>query len=307
MCITIKESIEIFVKGIIVDNKAEATVKAYKTDMQIFYNFIKTTLNNRVRYVNDLRYVHLEMYKEFLIEKYDIKTASRKYNCLRTYFKTLYRFNYINDDLIRIIKSDTFGNKKRDKISEISYISDETLKTILNRVKSNTSKNKYRDIAIFEILLMGLRRSELLELRWSDIDFFECTMFIRRSKTSNCNTVELSKTAFEALKKYYRIDMSSTRRNEYVFCSGSGKLSLTAFKSIVSKYTAGLTTVTLQDITPHSFRHTFITKMIKEGIAHEVIQKYVGVTLETLQTYTHLNHKDTSSVAHILDSISCAV
>lgn len=306
--LTVKESIEVFVKGIVVDNKAEATVKAYKTDMQIFYNFIKTKLNNRVRYVSDIKYAHLQMYKEFLVENYNIRTASRKYNCLRTYFKTLYLYEYIEYKILDKMKDDTFGNKKRDKVREISYISDEVLNKILKRVKNSTSCTKYRDIAIFEILLMGLRRSEVLELRWCDIDFVEGTMLIRRRKNSNQDRVTLSTTSLEALKKHYTIDMSLDKNNKtYIFNSDktkNSKLSLGSFKNVVNTYTAGLTTITSQKITPHSFRHTFITKMIKMGVPIPFIQKYVGITLETLQTYTHLNHNDTYAIAHIIDSIS---
>ena len=260
--ITIKQSIDIFVKSLESENKAKQTVQAYNTDIKVFYKFIKEHLNNKVRYVCDLKYFHFEMYKESLTSGFAFRTASRKFNCLRTYIRIMNRCSYIANDIVVKLNTDRYGNRRRDKnISAgeiINHImSKETLKEVLRRVKNDTTKNKYRDLAMFYILNFGLRRSEILELTWEDFNLTEQTMLIRRPKTASFNNVSISKNAVDALKQHHRMCTLSDTLTNKVF-----PLSTTPYNNTIKKYLHGLKTESGNTvITGHSFRYPNLFKI----------------------------------------------
>lgn len=302
--ITIKQSIDVFIKALETENKAPQTIQAYKVDINVFYEFIKETLNNKVRYVRDLKYYHFEIYKESLSDQYAFRTACRKFNCLRTYIRIMNRCNYISNDIVLKLNTDKYGNQRRDKNTSASEIvkhimSTETLKEVFRRVKSDTTKNKYRDIAMFYILSYGLRRSEILELTWEDFNLTEQTMLIRRPKTSSFDNVSISKNAVDALKQHFRMCSLGDTLTTKVF-----NLSTTPYNNTIKKYVSGLKTESGNPvITGHSFRHTFITLMVRAGNDLPYIQQYVGTTLETLEVYTHLSVRDSVKIVDSLDQI----
>ncbi|MFL0251142.1 tyrosine-type recombinase/integrase [Clostridium neuense] len=298
--ITIKHSIDIFIKSLQVEGKAKQTIVSYTTDIKIFYKFIQQELSNKIRYVSDIGYFHLELFKEYLNKNYCFSSTCRKYNCLRTYLRIMHRFDYINEDIIKKLNTDKFGNQRREKklkVSEIrnGVISQEVRNLILQRVENDKSKNKYRDIALIHILNHGLRRSEVLYLKWSDFNFSNKTMNIWRPKNCNFDTVRISDNAVKALEQHFRISSFSNSLNDKVF-----SISTTPYNKIINKYTYGLLSETGKRITGHSFRHTFITTMIRKNVSLSKIQRYVGISLEVLEQYTHLNFNDTDEIANLI-------
>ncbi len=302
--ITIKQSCNVFIKALETENKAPQTITAYGVDIQVFYNFIKENLNNKVRYACDLKYYHLELYKEFLNSQYAFRTACRKFNSLRTYIRIMHRCSYISNDIVVKLNTDKSGNRRRDKnicLNEITkhILSKETLREIFRRVKNDTTKNKYRDLAMFYILSYGLRRSEILQLTWEDFNLSEHTMLIKRPKTSTFDNVSISNDAVEALKQHFRMCSLCDTLTTKVFNIGT-----TPYNNIIKKYTKGLQTESGNSkITGHSFRHTFITLMVRAGKDLPFIQQYVGTTLETLQIYTHLSVRDSVQIVNVLEQI----
>lgn len=308
MNVTILQSRDIFMKSLVVNGFSDCSKISYKGDFNIFYEFIKDELNNRVRYVTDIKYHHLELYKDYLIERYAaFATAYRKFNSLRTYLKALNRRELILDNLIESLNSDDFGIKRRDKLKNIEKIrrqilSKETISVIFKRIREDNGTDNDRDFALFAILFMGLRRSEILMLEWNNINFKDKTLHIWRPKTNNFDVVALSNTAYEALTKYYQTCNSPKELKTKVF-----NINKNLYSNIFHKYTKGLHTETGDTyIVPHTCRHTFITHMVRANISLPIIQKYVGLTLDTLQVYTHLCANDTVDASSVIDTFVIA-
>lgn len=302
--ITVLQSIDFFKKSIEVEGLSSATIKSYLTDMNMFYAFVKEVLNNNVRYICDLRYHHLEQYKEYLRSKYEMRTSARKYNCFRKYIKKMCASGFIDKDIVLAINNDNFGNSRRDKNCAFATIrkqilSKETLNVILNRIKEDTSKNKYRNFALFHILCLGQRREDILSLKWTDLNFTEKTMNIYRKKTNTFDIVQIPNSAVESLKQLYKIDMLTQSLTQYVF-----NLCKNSYNSVIQKYTNGLMTETGDnEITGHTFRHTFVTHMIRAGVDLSIIRQYTGQSLETIQIYTHLSVRDSHKAVAVLNNL----
>lgn len=291
------------------EGKSEGTEKAYIRDIEYFKEFLKNKLNNKIRYVNQITLVEIRQYKDYmlsLIEANEMKrtTVNRKFNALKTYFHFLEQeYGFKN-----IIKNDKFGNKKtsinsRNSIPEILNISE--INIILNTIKNSNNKNKYRDYAIFQILVnLGCRRSEVLELKWSDINFYENTIRITRDKTENADILPLSKQIKEALL-CYRDTLPVS--GEYIFQTReSGKMSISTFTATINKWVRESKIEKIKGfrVTAHTFRHSFITELKNKNVDDSKIIRFTGhKDKSSLEIYTHLSHKNLEDVNDIIENM----
>lgn len=304
--VTILKSCSIFIKSLSSYNYSENTIKNYEGDIKFFQHYIKTKLTDRIIYINDICYQHLELYKEFLIERNSCTTASRKFNCLRTYFKILNIKGLGVSNIIDSLKEDEFGIQqeiKQENLDEIrkQILSKDTIDKLYMRIKNDKGKNMRRDLALFNILFIGLSRSEVLMLKWDDINFDNKTLTINRPKNSSCHIVELPDNAYDALIKYYKSCICKVELQTKVF-----NISTTPYNKIIKKYTSGLKTETGDtNIVGHCTRHSAIIHMLRANVPLTEIQKIVGISITKLQVYTYLSTSDAiKSATEVYTSIS---
>ncbi len=285
--VTMLKGRDIFINSLMVTGYSENTLKNYEGDINFFHDFIKTKY--KISFLTDITYQHLEVYKRFLIERNAYPTACRKFSCLRTYFKTLYWEGLIPCNIIDSLKEDDFGIKKRDKQENLDEIrkqilSKGTIAELFKRVKNDRSKNMRRDLALFYILFMGLSRSEVLFLKWEDINFKNKTISIYRPKKDTYDIVALPDSAYDALMKYYKSCMYKIEVYTKVF-----NISTTPYNKIIKKYTSGLKTETGDtNIVGHCARHSAVAYMVRANKPLSEIQKVVGISLDKLQVYMYL-------------------
>lgn len=318
--LTICEGMKLFSNYLFIKGKAESTIKSYNSDMQLFKTFIKEKLNNKIRYVDEITKVEVQQYKEFMLEKVangkmERRTVDRKFNAFKTFFK------FLEEDfgIENIIKDDDFGNRKDSYDSGRDYLpnilSEKEVNLILNAAKEDTDKNKFRDYAMLVMLAtLGCRRSEVLNLKWTDINFVvnsKCkfgTIQIVRPKSNNADILPMTKILRDALIDYKKT--ITTIKHEYVFISREGnQLSKSAFTSAINKYVqkSGLDKNKNFKITAHTFRHSFITTCFRKEIPVDKILRYTGHRdKESLKIYTHLVSEDLTNVADIFDDMYAA-
>lgn len=309
--ITFNKGIEIFINDLIVNNKAKNTIEAYKTDMDIFLEFIDKVLNKKIIYTCDLKTSHLEDYKTYLIVKrgYSIRGASRKYNCLRSYIKTLNKYNLIDISIFLYLSSDSFGNKKKDKFTDkIKLISTETVEKILENLENSKKNLKYRDKCIISLLLyLGLRRSEIINLKWNQIDFIKDTIKIIRNKNSTISIIDLPAIIRDDLQTLNKLSLAENKGllPTYVFygkCTDK-PLSICSYNNIISLYTKNLTDIDGDKITGHAFRHTFITNCIMKNIPLSEIMVLTGLDLKTIEYYSHIIPNNTLKFNSLVNNL----
>ena len=291
-----------FVNYLFVKGFTESTMIAYLKDLETWENFTKIILKNKIKYMDNYTKIEIRLYKEYLcslVKERIFKrvTAIRKYNALKAFYKHLNTTYSIEN----IVYGDDFGKEKQfweeqgnDFIPKT--LTDQEITQILSVLEKRTDKNKYRDTCIIKLLLAtGMRRSEVLLLNWENVNLFTREIKIIREKTTNANSVLISKKLIEDLATLYRLDCSQGR----VFKSRqSTTLSNTAFNSIVQKAFRDAN-LDKKGYTAHTFRHTFVTNCIKANISLEKIAKYTGHTLDTLQEYAHLTSIDTQEIAEL--------
>jgi site-specific recombinase XerD len=151
---------------------------------------------------------------------------------------------------------------------------------------------KHRDRAMVDAMLLGgLRRCEVLGLRFEDVHPGERRVFIADGKGGHQRIVPISARFFTALTAYLEVERPAEVDTDRVFVVLKGKrrgqpLSAAGLDEIVAgaRRRAGIGSLTC-----HQLRHTCFTRLREAGMALEAIQAQAGHrSIESTRIYLHL-------------------
>jgi integrase len=125
-------------------------------------------------------------------------------------------------------------------------------------------------------LKYGLRIGELLDLRWSDVDFGTETLTVRRSKTvAGVRTLPLIPEAKRVLQDHRRLgDESVSPIDGYVFCRPDGRP--IDERRIGERWAELLAEAGVEHRRFHATRHTALTLLLEDGVPLEVVSAIAG-------------------------------
>lgn len=149
----------------------------------------------------------------------------------------------------------------------------------------------------------GLRRGELLALRWEDVDLVAGRLMVRRNvwrghygtpKGGRTREIPLNEKALQVLRAHRHL------RGELVFCKESGKpLSNLMCRSAIIR---ACKKAGLRHVGWHTLRHTFASHLVMRGVPLKVVQELLGhATVEMTLRYAHLSPEVTRDAVKVLD------
>lgn len=175
------------------------------------------------------------------------------------------------------------------------YFSREEMAAIIDQLKNI----KHRLLIIIGYAA-GLRRSEIQELKPSDINLEKNLVFIRDSK-GNKDRYSVLPSGFRSLFERY---MKSYSPQVFLF-EGSrpgSRYSFTSMSSVLSKAAkrAGIE----RRVHLHMLRHSFATHLLEEGHDIRYIQEFLGhATIKTTERYTHVVNDATRRIRSPFDGL----
>ena len=165
---------------------------------------------------------------------------------------------------------------------------------LLLKSPKTSNKTEKRDKAIIEMLYAtGMRISELINLKVTDIDMKRNVVKVL-GKGSKERLIPFGDAAFDALSTYLSNREKSSCKE--IFLSNRGtKLSRVAVWQRIKIY---LTRENLKNtISPHTLRHAFATHLLNRGADLRSVQLLLGHSdLSTTQIYTHIAKQRLSDV-----------
>ena len=142
----------------------------------------------------------------------------------------------------------------------------------------------------------GLRVSELVNLKVSDINSQDGTGWVRRGKGGKDRLIIISPTLVKGLYEYLE-----GRSNQYIF-SKEKPLTTRNIQKIIklTSKRAGIQ----KKVTPHTLRHSFATHLLENGTDIRIIQTMLGhSSLSTTQVYPHISSEQLKQVQNPLDML----
>ena len=168
-------------------------------------------------------------------------------------------------------------------------LTDQELNSFFKVIEDSPLSHK---IMLKLLFYTGLRVSELVNIKNSDIDIKNNKIFINQGKGSKDRYVLFPESFRLVLEAY----LSNLNGRQFLFESSRGtKYTPRRIQQLVSGYmkSAGIDATSNRRLGPHILRHQFLTYLTRKGLTDAQIQLISGhSTKKSLEVYQHLSLKD---------------
>ena len=251
---------------------------------------------------NEMKYspanIDHETIKTFVYEiskLVNARSQARILSGLRSFFDYIVLEGYREDNPVKRIAIPKIGRKLPETLTTSEI--DKMIKAV-----GLKTRHHLRNAAILEtIYSCGLRVSELIDLKFSDLFFKEDFIKIV-GKGNKTRLVPVAQTTKEAIEDYKKIDRSRLHPDEasadFVFLNQLGKPLTRAMVFTIVRQAASLIGLS-KKVSPHTFRHSFATHLLENGADLRAIQQMLGhESITTTEVYTHV---DQSHLRKVID------
>lgn len=260
------------------------TVTGYRIDLSQFILFLAS--HYLLENVKDIKHTHIRYWIVQLMEnKITARSINRKLSCLKTFFKVLQKRELIMLNPMLKVASPKIAKRLPATVSETK------MDNLLDDIDWGEGEEALRDKTIVEILYnTGLRRSELVNLKISQIDFTQNRIKVN-GKGNKERLVPFGKklavtigcwlSAVGYWQSSEKSQKSTADSQQLLF-----DLSAQQMYNIVKKR-LGLVT-TQEKRGPHVLRHSFATHLSENGADLNAIKELLGHSnLSATQVYIH--------------------
>ena len=260
------------------------TIEAYMKDIQKFIDYSQRESPLTVTQ-DDIRLFMDDLNED---QNMSIRSQARILSGIKSFFKYLVIHDVIEHDPSEMVLGPQTGRKLPTVLTPYE------IDDLINAIDLG-SETGYRNRAILETLYgCGLRVSELINLKLTDLHFTESYLKIR-GKGSKERLVPMGRGMKDAITLYihnYRDTLNIYRKDENIlFLNRRGKkmtrvMVFTIIKDLAAKI--GLK----KTISPHTFRHSLATQLIDAGADLKAIQEMLGhSSITTTEIYTHIDRE----------------
>jgi integrase len=199
-------------------------------------------------------------------------TVNKELQCLSKIFNMAIDSNYAESNPCRKVKK-LRGEGQRNRY----LLPDEETRLMA----ALTEHRAYLRPIIALALNTGMRRGELLGLKWSCVDFQRDVIYVMRTKTDKRRSVPINAKVKEELAAL----RSSAPDSEYVFTNPRTGARLIEIKR---SFVTACRDAGIEDFHFHDCRHTAATRMADGGVDAFTIAEILGhATLHMTKRYTH--------------------
>ncbi len=281
-----QEYINDFIEFLEIEKKySKETTENYKIDLYLFLDYCK---NNKLSKFSNITYDNLRKYLVYLSneKKYSNKSISRHISSLHSLYNYLIDEGVIENNPMNLI------NSPKKELRLPVYLTPNELENIIN-TPDRTKKVGKRDVLILEMFYStGIRLSELVNMKISDIDFIN-----KKIKILGKGSKERYVLYGDRCKEYLEDYINNARKNylkeanDYLFLNQHGKVLTTSGIEYLVKKILKQSGTNLK-LTPHVLRHTFATHMLNEGADLMTVKELLGHSdLSTTGIYTHVSNE----------------
>jgi integrase/recombinase XerC len=256
------------------------TVTAYRTDLDQFFGYLQIQYN-----ISDIHEVSHPMIRSWLVylmeHQVGSRSVNRKLTTLKSFYKFLLREGFLDENPMRKITSPKIA--KRLPV----FVEREKMEMLFNQVTFGEGYPGIRDRLILELFYStGMRLSELVNLKETDIDFHHDTIKVL-GKRNKERLIPFSMKFESLLKSYLDEKGKAFGDHDDLFLTDKGrKIYPKLVYRIVNRYIGEVTTMGKKS--PHVLRHTFATHLLNNGAELNAVKELLGhASLSATQVYTH--------------------
>ena len=268
----------LYYQQLILKAYSRSTIRTYLSEFLRFLSLLKTTPVTSLldeKYRSYLQYLRSEC-------SYSESSLNGAVNALKFYTNQVLRNPIIFESIPR--------PKQKEQLPQI--LSQSELKKLFGVLENI----KHR-VILMTAYSGGLRVSEVVNLKLSDVDSKRMTLFIRQSKGKKDRVVALSETLLDELREYVK----AHQPKEYLFeGQNGGKYSTRSVQAIMAS--AKKLARIRKPGSVHSLRHAYATHLLEAGTDIRFIQELLGHNdIKTTEIYTKVSKTRAGKIRSPLD------
>ena len=273
-------------------NFSDNTLDAYLRDVRKLRDFAEFDMNDTGPLV-----ITYENIQEFLYhlskKKFSERTQARWISSIKAFFKYLVEDEAREDNPATLLEGPKLGLYLPDTLSF------DDVNRIIKAINISTDLGR-RNHCMIEVLYgCGLRVSELIDLKMSNINFKESYLKVE-GKGDKARFVPLAAYTAELIKQYIKEIRSKYKINkkceDILFLNSRGSSMSRVIVFIIIKELTEMAGIN-KKISPHTFRHSFATHLLQNGADLRYIQEMLGhSSITTTEIYTHLKNEELRDV-----------
>jgi integrase/recombinase XerD len=274
-------------------DRSENTVEPYLRDLCLFREWFESSNGEQMK-PEGITPIDVKEYKTCLLQVKGFKpaTVSRRLASISAFCEWARRGN-----LIETNPREGIGNVPQVELAP-GWLTRKEQYALLRAVQKEGNP---RDEAVIMLLLhTGLRVGEPSNLRLSDIEISERKglVTVRDGKAGKHRVIPLNVDARRALTAYLQVRPEAT--HDYLFVGKQcDRLKPCGIQYVASKYAY---LARLDDVTPHTLRHTFGKNLVDAGVSLDKVATLLGhENLNTTRLYTKPNAADLAQAVEKLE------
>lgn len=259
---------------------SKAHKRSYKRDV-VLAGHLTTFMGSKD--IVDISSLDVEEYKKKRVKEVKGSTVNREVACLKRMFNLAIKWGYLDSNSVKGV---AFFKEPR---KNFRWFPEEEIEKFLE-VSSSRMK------AIFLVgINTGLRISELLSLKWPQVDFINGYITVEESKTDEYRKVKMNPVVISVLE-------TLERKSPHVFANAEGK----PFYRINKAFKNTCKRAGIAPASPHAMRHTFASHLMKLGVDPYTVMELGGwKSLDMVMRYTHLAPDHRQMAVNKLAGIEC--
>ncbi len=228
------------------------------------------------KYLYEIVSLDAEDYKRKRKEEVSPSTVNRELTCLKTIFNKAKEWGKVKENPISKVKFFKEENRR------LRFLEKEEIGKLISACEGNLA------IIVTLALHTGMRKGEILSLKWRDIDFSRKIITLLNTKGGEKREVPMDDLLYDIL-----LPLPKHKESPYVFCNKEGK----PFQDIRKSFATALKKAGIKEFRFHDLRHTFASQLVMMGIDLKTVQELLGhKSFEMTLRYAHLSsdHKRTA-------------
>ena len=238
--------------------------------------------------VNKIKACKIEDFKKHLKDnrKNSNSTINKYISALSKMYNLGIENKIIKDNPVREVK------KLREENHKIRFL---TKEKEIRLFKAIDSSFPYLRPLVVCALQTGMRRGEIFNLKWSNIDFEYGFIELLQTKSGKARKIPLSDSLSKELNKL-------PQESDYVFINKQTGLPYT---DIHKSFTTVLKEANIENFRFHDLRHSVATRLVEKNIDLVVVKEILGHSkIDTTMRYAHAVPKRKIEAINVLNSYS---
>lgn len=251
--------------------------RSYNTDFIIVKSLNKHFAG---RYLSEITVLDIEKFKALRAREVMPATTNRELAVLRSMLNRAIEWGKLQHNPCKAVKLFKTNNQR------LRFLEREEI----DRLLSNCAEH-LRPMVLLA-LNTGMRKGEILNLKWHDVDFSRDIIYLYETKNGERREIPMN-----SLVKSTLIKVRKHPQSAYIFCNRKGQ----PYGNIRKSLFTALRNAEISDFHFHDLRHTFASQLVMSGVDLNTVRELLGhKSLQMTLRYSHLSPSHKKRAVDIL-------